>query len=176
MLVPTLAPWLVAGAALALPIHVVLHPERFGAERLASPLPTGQVGFAPGDGRFATLAPLVDRAVRGAGTSAPDGIDGGTQLRRPPLQTSPATPVERAPPTSLSYRVRAVAGSAVLVVDRRGAHVVRPGEALPSGERLAFVRPDGTPIVRSTVGSVDAPAAASPAQGWRAKLSANGGR
>ena len=155
-------PWSLAGASLAFPVFVGLNPERFSPPTLPS---SGSGMERAGTGRFASLAPLIDRSAPRAGEGAASG-EGGAQARRPPPPSEPWLDPRPTGALPRPYRVRAMAGGAVLIVDGTGARVVRPGGVLPSGERLVRVE-DGRLVTRPPTG-------ASPAQGVRANVASKG--
>ena len=170
-MIGSVAPWAVAGVALAFPLYVASNPHRFGPPRLQA-VADDATGFA-GTGMFASLPPLVDRSAERA-ADAPASLapgDGAMARRRSPpapfLDSKPVGAIARR-----SFRVRAVAGGSVLVVDAAGARAVAPGERLPSGEWLVRARPDGLLVTR---GPLDR-GRPSPAQGPRVIVPGDHGR
>lgn len=168
-----LAPWAVVGLAVAFPLHVGMNPERFGNARLVSPLAPGRPLSLDGAGGFGSLGPLVDRSPVRPGTERPTQ-GGTTQARRPRLvaavEPSPDLDYGAVGSIGARFRVRAVSGGAVLVVDGRGARVVRAGEALPSGAVLVRVEADGTLVTRPDDVQLDDMRPDSPAQARAASV------
>ena len=156
----------VAAASAAFPVYVALNPDKFGPERIASPIEGDPDPMArEGGGRFAALRPLIDRsppAPAEPGVEPNAALGDGAMVRRvaPPVaeRIAPHVPAR---PTFRRYDVRALARGAVLVDDGDGLALYRPGDVLPDGSRLVRADKGG---LRVEPPAEPAPSPASPAQ------------
>ena len=131
-------PALCFAVGVGFPLFVLGNPDRFGAQRMASPI-EGLPAPGPAEPR--------GRIMRAWADSVPPGVDpivtGAVEVSDPPPVENSAADDVPARVATRAFRVIGFAGEAVLVVHHRGAEIVRRGELLPDGRRLLRAHPNG---------------------------------